>query len=56
MAVVVWKILHDGVNYIERGAPSTPGAIKRRIQRLRKELRTLGYSDDLKPLAPGAIA
>jgi len=56
IAVLVWKILHDGVQYIERGAPSTPGAIKRRIQRLRKELRTLGYSDDLKPLAPGVIA
>jgi len=55
IAVVVWKILHDGVTYIERGTPSTPGAIKRRVQRLRKELRALGYSDDLKPLAPEAI-
>ena len=56
IAVVVWKILHDGVEYIERGAPSTPGAIRRRLQRLCKELRALGYSDHLTPLTPEAIA
>jgi len=51
IAVVIWKVLHDGVDYIEQGALSTPGALKRRVQRLKKELRSLGYSDDLKPLS-----
>lgn len=51
IAVVIWKILHEGVEYIEQGALSTPGALKRRVQRLKKELRSLGYSDDLKPLS-----
>lgn len=50
LSVVIWKILHDGVDYLERGSPSTPQAIQRRLQRLRKELRTLGYSDDIQPL------
>lgn len=56
LATVIWKILHDRVEYVERGAPSTPGAIKRRVQRLRKELRALGYSDDLTPLRHEANA
>jgi hypothetical protein len=51
IGVVIWKVLHDGVEYIEQGALSTPGALKRRVQRLKKELRSLGYSDDLKPLS-----
>jgi transposase len=51
IAVVIWKILHEGVEYIEQGALSTPGALKRRVQRLKKELRALGYSDDLKTLS-----
>ena len=50
LSVVIWKILHEGVEYVEQGALSTPGAVKRRLQRLKKELRSLGYSDDLKPL------
>ena len=29
-----------------------PQAIKRRIQRLRKEMRDAGYSVEIKPLAP----
>jgi hypothetical protein len=51
IAVVIWKILHEGVEYIEQGALSTPGALQRRVQRLKKELRSLGYSDDLKPVS-----
>jgi transposase len=50
LSVVIWKILHDGVCYIERGSLSTPQAVKRRLQRLKKELRALGYSDELKPI------
>ena len=55
LSVVIWKILHEGVDYIEYGAASTPQAAKRRLQRLKKELRTLGYSDALQPLQPKAV-
>lgn len=48
LATVIWKILHDGVDYIEYGARTSAQSAKRRIQRLKKELRQLGYSDDLK--------
>jgi hypothetical protein len=41
---VAWKILHDGVSYQERGALLSPQGQKRRIQRLMKELRHLGYT------------
>src|ERR1700712_4570598 len=49
LSVVIWKILHDGVRYIEYGGVTTPQAAKRRVQRLKKQLRDLGYSDELKP-------
>ena len=52
---VIWKILHEHQTYVERGSLSTPGAAKRRVQRLRQELRKLGYSDQLVPLQPEAV-
>lgn len=55
MSVVIWKILHEGAEYIEYGGTTTPQAAKRRLQRLKKELRTLGYSDQLQPLQHGAV-
>jgi transposase len=55
LSVVIWKILHQAVDYIEFGLPTTPLAAKRRLQRLKKELRALGYSDQLHPLQPHAI-
>lgn len=55
LAIVIWKILHERVDYVERGLASTPQAIQRRLQRIRKELRNLGYSDELKPLQPTAL-
>lgn len=51
LATVIWKILHEGVDYIEYGGRISAQSAKRRIQRLKKELRSLGYSDDLKTLA-----
>jgi transposase len=51
MAEVIWKILHTGVHYEERGSASTPQAIKRRIQKLTKELRDAGYSVEITPPA-----
>jgi transposase len=55
LSVVIWLVLHNGVEYIERGSFSTPGAVKRRLQRLKKELRDLGYSDNLEPLLTEAV-
>jgi len=52
LAIVIWKILHDRVAYKEYGLETTPQARKRRIQRVQRELRALGYDDQLKLLAP----
>lgn len=51
MAVVIWKLLHTGARYQERGSQSAPQAIKRRIQRLTKELRQAGYTVEIRPPA-----
>ena len=48
---LVWKILHDGVDYIERGAETTPQAKKRRAQKLAQTLRKLGYTVTITPLS-----
>jgi transposase len=56
LSVVIWKILHEGIQYVERGQLTTPQAAKRRLQRLKRELRLLGYSDDLKPIQAGATS
>jgi transposase len=50
MAEVIWKILHNGERYQERGSPSTPQAIKRRLQRLNKEARAIGFTIEFKPI------
>ena len=55
LSVVIWKVLHQGADYIEYGLATTPQAARRRLQRIKKELRALGYSDQLKPLQPEAI-
>lgn len=52
LAIVIWKILHDRVAYKEYGLETTPPARKRRLQRIRRELRALGYADQLTLLAP----
>ena len=50
LSVVIWKILHDGVRYVEHGGQTSPLAAQRRLQRLKKELRAMGYSDQLQPM------
>lgn len=49
---VVWKILHDGVVYVEQGTETNPKAKKRRAQKLAKALRDLGYQVTLTPINP----
>lgn len=56
LARLVWKILHDGVSYIEQGEETNPHAKKRRAQKLAKALRKLGYSVTLTEIKPGAVA
>jgi transposase len=53
---LAWKILHDGVRYIEQGSETTPQAKKRRAQKLVQTLRKLGYLVALTPITPAADA
>lgn len=53
---LVWKILHDGVSYVEQGAETNPKAKKRRAQKLAQALRKLGYQVTLTPINPEAVA
>jgi hypothetical protein len=52
---LIWKVLHDGVRYIEQGFESNPKALKERRRRLVAELRRLGYQVELTPLAHALI-
>jgi len=56
LSVVIWNVLHEGAEYIEHGLATTPQALKRRLQRLKRELALLGYSAQLTPLRPEAVA
>ena len=51
---LIWKILHDGIYYIEQGSETNPKAKKRRAQKLTQALRKLGYSVLVTPLNPAA--
>jgi transposase len=52
---LIWKILHDGVRYMEQGQETNPKAKKRRAQKLAKALRNLGYQVSLTPIQPEPI-
>jgi transposase len=52
---LVWKILHDGIHYVEQGQDTNPRARKRRAQKLAQALRRLGYSVALTDINPGPI-
>ena len=47
---LVWKILHDGIKYVEQGAETDPRSRKYRAQKLAKALRALGYNVTLTPI------
>jgi transposase len=55
LSVVIWKILHQGVQYEERGLPTTPQAAKRRMQRITQQMRAIGYAVEFKPLKTEAV-
>jgi hypothetical protein len=47
---VVWKILHQGVRFIEYGIQPDPQAKKRHARRLAQALRKLGYDVAITPI------
>jgi transposase len=49
---VVWKILHEGVRFIEQGIEYDPKLRKRRARSLARALRELGYNVQITPLNP----
>lgn len=51
---LVWKILHDGVTYEERGPSVNKARAHRRAVRMLRELRSLGYRIELTPAPSGS--
>ena len=49
---VVWKILHEGVRFIEQGTEPDPKAKKQRARMLARALRKLGYAVAITPMNP----
>ena len=49
---LAWKILHQGVRYIEYGNRLNPKAVKTRMNKLLRELRSFGYQVQVAPLPP----
>jgi transposase len=47
---LVWKVLHEGVSYIEHGPTVNALTLKRRKQRLVTQLKKLGYAVQLTPI------
>ena len=47
LARLVWKILHDRVQYIERGQPSDPAVRRRRANKMIRTLRQMGYKVEI---------
>jgi transposase len=52
---VIWKILHEGVRFIEQGSESDPKARKQRARSLARALRKLGYDVAITPINPPTI-
>jgi len=53
---LIWKILHEGVRYEERGPAVSQRAKQRRTARMIRQLRSLGYSVELLHAAAGVPA
>ena len=47
---VVWKILHEGVRFVEQGAAVGPREKKKRAQMLARALHKLGYEVTITPI------
>jgi len=53
---IIWKVLHDGVRYEERGTRPKPEVVRQRLNRVLRHLRRLGYEANLRPLQSQAPA
>jgi transposase len=53
---LVWKILREGVRYIEQGEHRDPKARQQRARVLARALRQLGYKVEITPLDPLLVA
>jgi transposase len=53
---LVWKVLHQGVRYIEYGKRPDPKTVKARAQRMIRELRALGYQVQINSPTQPALA
>lgn len=53
---LIWKILHQGVAYEERGPAVTKHRAQRRAAKMIRELRSLGYRVELVPAPSGSPA
>jgi transposase len=53
---LTWKILHQGVNYQERGQCPDAKVVQRRTRKLVRQLRALGYQVQLTPASAPATA
>ena len=48
---LLWKVLHDGVQFVEQGSEPDPRRKHQRALKLLRSLRRLGYEVDLNPVA-----
>lgn len=55
MCRLVWKILHDGVRYVEQGLDRDPKAVQQRARTLARALRRLGYNVIIQPIEPNTV-
>jgi transposase len=53
---LIWKILHQGLRYDERGPAVTQHRMQRRAAKMIRELRSLGYRVELGPSQSGSPA
>ena len=53
---LIWKILHQGIRYDERGPSVTAARTQRRAAKMIRELRGLGYCVELVPSPPSTPA
>jgi transposase len=51
---LTWKILHQGVRYVEYGTRANPQAVKKRANKLLRDLKALGYQVHITPPQPQA--
>jgi len=51
---VIWKILHEGVRFLEQGTECDPKIRKQRAQILARALRKLGYNVTITAISPAA--